>query len=180
MAVFMLAAHWHVGVTGRPVAHVAPAASDGALGRGAVIGPHRGRRARRRSLLGSSIPSAVPYTVSCDSGCSASVAPVDEPVQHTLGNLPGCSWATSLRDASCARAAVRRRWCAATATGARYIAPQAVLRWFASSRSVTRAGAIRAAFAGASGMPREPDAGANAKLCWQCRWLGRRSRHRNR
>ena len=40
------------------------------------------------------------YTVSCDSGCGASVAPVDEPVQHTLGNSPGCSWATSLRDAS--------------------------------------------------------------------------------
>jgi len=30
---------------------------------GALIDPHRGRRARRRSLLGSSIPFAVPYTV---------------------------------------------------------------------------------------------------------------------
>ena len=110
-------------------------------------------------------PTAVPYTVSCDNGCSASVAPVDEPVQHTLGNSPGYTWATSLRDASCARAAVRRRWCAATATGVRSIAPQAVLRWLACSRSVTRAGATRAVFAGASGMPREPDAGANATLC---------------
>jgi len=109
-------------------------------------------------------PPAVPYTVSCDSGCDASVAPADEPVQHTLGNSPGCSWATSLRDASCVHAAGRPRWCAATATGARSIAPRAVLRWFAGNRNVTRAGATRAVYAGDSGMPRELSAGANAKL----------------
>ena len=45
---FMLAVRWHVGVTG---GHVAQTASDGASGLGAVIGPHRGRRARRRPYL---------------------------------------------------------------------------------------------------------------------------------
>ena len=44
----MLAVRWHGGVTGR---HVAQTASDGASGRGAVIDPHRGRRARRRPYL---------------------------------------------------------------------------------------------------------------------------------
>ena len=38
-------------LTGRPVLHGVRAASDGASGRGAVIGPHRGRRARRRPYL---------------------------------------------------------------------------------------------------------------------------------
>ena len=176
----MLTARWHLGVIGRPIAHVARAASDGATGRGAVIGPtevggHGGDPTWQFD------PSAVPYTVSCDSGCGASVAPVDEPVQHTLGNSPGCSWATSLRDASCVRAAALRRWCAATATEARSIAPRAVLRRFASSHSVTRAVAIRAAFEGASGMPREPDAGASAKLCCPCRRAPRpRDQPRNR
>ena len=85
----MLTARWHVGVIGRPVAHVALAASDGASGRGAVIGPtevggHGGDPTWQFD------PSAVPYTVSCDSGCGASVAPVDEPVQqHPPRQLAG-------------------------------------------------------------------------------------------
>jgi len=45
----------------------------------------------------------VPYTVSFDNGCSASAASVDDPVQHTLGNLPGCAYRTFLPDASCVR-----------------------------------------------------------------------------
>ena len=47
-AVFMLGVRWYGGVTGR---HVVQTASDGASGLGAVIGLHRGRRARRRPYL---------------------------------------------------------------------------------------------------------------------------------
>lgn len=152
---------------------------------GAVIGPHRGRRARRRSLLGSSIPFAVPYTVSCDNGCSASVAPVDDPVQHTLGNLPGCACGTFLPDASSARAAVRRCSFAATATAGRFTALRVAPRRRADSRNATPAGATRTAGPGASITPREPGAGASAKRrrpCpYRCRQRPRwRPRRRNR
>ena len=54
----------------------------------AVIGSHRGRRAWRRPSPTKLDPFAVPYTVSCNNGCSASVAPVGDSVQHTLGLLP--------------------------------------------------------------------------------------------
>ena len=56
-----------VRVTGWPVA---PAASDGASGGGAVIGPHRGRRARRRPLPASSIRPPCPTPCHATAGAA--------------------------------------------------------------------------------------------------------------
>ena len=41
------------------------------------------------ALTGEFDPTAVPYAVSCDNACGTSVAPVGDPVQHTLGNFAG-------------------------------------------------------------------------------------------
>ena len=87
----------------------------------------------------------MPYTVSCNNGCSASVAPVDDPFQRTLGNLPGCACGTFLPDASSARAVVRRCSCAVTATAGRSIALRVAPRRRADSRNARPASATRAA-----------------------------------
>ena len=86
---FTLAVSWHVGVTGKPVAHVALAASGGASGRGAVIGPHRGRRARRRPLPGSSIRSPCPSPCHATAGATPVLHPWTIPSSSTPRQLAG-------------------------------------------------------------------------------------------
>ena len=68
-----------VGVIGWPVAHVARAASDGEFGRGAVIDPYRGRRARRRPLLGSSTRSPCPSPCHATAGAAPVLHPWTNP-----------------------------------------------------------------------------------------------------
>ncbi len=177
--VVVLAAQLRVGdCAAGPWRVAARAASYGMHDRGAVIGPYRGMAGTAAAPTWQFDATAVPYTVSCDNGCGASVAPVDDPVQHTLGNLPGCACGTFLPDVSCARGAVHRCCFVVTATAGRSIAPRVALRRRAINGSATPHGATRAACAGASSMPREPGAGASAKRRWPCPHRCRRRRNR--
>jgi hypothetical protein len=85
----MLAAHWDVGVTDWPIAHGTPATSDGPSGRGAVIGPHRGRRARRRPLPGSSIRPPCPTPCHATAGAAPVLHPWTSPSSSTPRQLAG-------------------------------------------------------------------------------------------
>ena len=67
------------GVYRWPVAHGVRTASDGASGRCALIGPHRGRRARRRPLLGSSTRPPCPTPCHATAGAAPMLHPWANP-----------------------------------------------------------------------------------------------------
>ena len=94
------------------MARVARASGDGASGRCAVIDPHRGRRARRRPLLGSSTRSPCPTpchaTADAASVLHPWTAPSSTPSATCRGAIAGRSCPTvRLRALSCAGARVQ-------------------------------------------------------------------------
>jgi len=93
--------------TGRPRAHGVLTASDDASGGGAVIGPHRGRRARRRPLLGSS--TRPPCPTPCHA--TAGAAPVLHPWTNPSSTPSTIRWGAHGRRA-CATLLVRALQCA--------------------------------------------------------------------